>query len=330
MRERVCLILSVLLSLACRAQPAGPGPLRRVADVPLPGPCSRFDYASIDPGAHRLYMNHMGAGEVLVFDTVSRKVEAVLKGFPSCTGILAIPSRRELYVSAPGAGAVAVLDTATLREVARIRIGGFPDGIAFDPDDQRVFVSDESGSRVAVIDAQTHQLLSCIPMGGEVGNTQYDPVSKRIYSNVQTLNQLVAIDPKAMKVVDRVSLPGAEGNHGLLIEPEGHLAFLACEGNSVLLVVDLEHKRVTASFPVGRGPDVLAFDPGTQRLVVASESGPAAIFREVGRTLRREGTQDVGRNAHVVAIDPASHSVYFPLKRIGSHPVLRIMEPGHP
>ncbi|MBS1943600.1 MAG: YncE family protein [Bacteroidetes bacterium] len=301
-----------------------------MADIPLPGASSRFDYASLDSGAHRLYMNHMGAGEVVVFDTLNRKVETVLKGFPTCTGILVVPSRHELYVSAAGEGAVAVLDTITLKELARVKVGDFPDGIAFDPDDQRVFVSDESGSQVAVIDAQTHQLLSHIPMGGEVGNTQYDPASKRIYSNVQTLNQLVAIDPKTMKVLDRMSLPGAEENHGLLIDSDHHLAFIACEGNAVLLVVDLEQKKITASFPVGRGPDVLAFDPAAKRLVIASESGPAAIFREEGSSLRREGNQDVGRNAHIVAIDPATHLAYFPLKRMGSHPGLRIMEPNQP
>ncbi len=320
-------LLSLLLALTCQAQTAGPNLLKTVADIPLPGASSRFDYASLDPGAHRLYMNHMGAGEVVVFDTASRKVVAVLKGFPRCTGILVVPSRHEVYVSAPGEGAVAVLDTTSLKEVARIKVGDFPDGIAFDPDDQRVFVSDESGCQVAVLDARTHRLLSHIPMGGEVGNTQYDPVSRRIYSNVQTLNQLVVIDPKAMKVVDRIHLPGAQGNHGLLMDPEQHLAFVACEGNSVLLVVDLGTRNVTASFPVGRDPDVLAFDPGAGRLVVASESGPATIFHEVGRTLRKAGSQDVGRNAHIVAIDPATHLLYFPLMRVGNHPELRILAP---
>ncbi len=328
MHLRPRFLLLFLLGWACRFLTAGSGPLRTVADIPLPGASSRFDYACLDPGAHRLYLNHMGAGEVVVFDTANRKVIRVLKGFPRCTGVLVVPSRHELYVSAPGEGAVAVLDTTTLKEIARIKVGEFPDGIAFDPDDQRVFVSDESGCQVAVIDARAHRLLSRIPMGGEVGNTQYDPASRRIYSNVQTLNQLVAMDPRTLKVVDRIPLPGAEGNHGLLIDAEHHLAFAACEGNAVLLVVDLKTRKVTASFPVGRGPDVLAFDPGSGRLVVASESGPAAIFQEEGGTLRRAGNQDVGRNAHVVAIDPVTHLLYFPLMRLGLRPGLRIMAPS--
>ena len=89
------------LSLLVIAQAATAPLLRKVADVPLPGAASRFDYASLDPGSGRLYLNHMGAGEVVVFDIRARKVVAVLKGFPRCTGILAVPALDRIFVSTP-------------------------------------------------------------------------------------------------------------------------------------------------------------------------------------------------------------------------------------
>ena len=92
------------LSLLVIAQAATAPLLRKVADVPLPGAASRFDYASLDPGSGRLYLNHMGAGEVVVFDIRARKVVAVLKGFPRCTGILAVPALNRVFVSTPGDG----------------------------------------------------------------------------------------------------------------------------------------------------------------------------------------------------------------------------------
>ncbi|HEX9011195.1 MAG TPA: hypothetical protein VF804_12585, partial [Holophagaceae bacterium] len=116
------LLLLLLAAMACRSTPAPPGPLALVADLPLPGATSRFDYASLDVAARRLYLNHMGAGEVVVLDVDSRRVLAVLKGFPSCTGILVVPARHELYVSVAGEGRVAILDTRSLRELARIPV----------------------------------------------------------------------------------------------------------------------------------------------------------------------------------------------------------------
>src|SRR5215211_7918414 len=56
-------------------------PLRVVADIALPGPAVRFDYQSVDAGAGRLYIAHMNAGTLLVFDTKDRRVVADLAGF---------------------------------------------------------------------------------------------------------------------------------------------------------------------------------------------------------------------------------------------------------
>jgi hypothetical protein len=56
-------------------------PLRTVADVPLPGAAVRFDYQSLDSTKGILYIAHMNADQLVVFDTASRKVLANLNGF---------------------------------------------------------------------------------------------------------------------------------------------------------------------------------------------------------------------------------------------------------
>ncbi len=321
---RLC-VAALLLALACRA--AGPPVVKTVADLPLPGPASRFDYGCLDPATDRLFLNHMSAGSVVVVEAASRKVIADLQGFPRCTGILAVPELGEVFVSTPGSGQVAALDAKSLKVLARMDAGQFPDGLAYDPIHAQVFVSDEAGGRVYLLDAKAHRTLGSVDLGGEAGNTQYDPVSKLMFTNVQTRNDLVAVDPATRKIAFRIPLPGADHNHGLFLDAERRLAFIACEGNARLLVLDLETRKVVASFSVGADPDVLAFDPGPRRLVVASESGPAAFFHEEGRSLVKDGEQRVGANAHVVVADSATHLLYFPLKNEGGRPVLRIVSP---
>jgi hypothetical protein len=64
--------LFVLLAmLVARAQPAA---FSIVRDVPLPGDTSRFDYVSLDPGSHRLFIAHLGAGTLPVYDIASGAV----------------------------------------------------------------------------------------------------------------------------------------------------------------------------------------------------------------------------------------------------------------
>ena len=86
--------------------PTTAAPLRLVADIPLPGTSSRFDYQSLDHAMGRLFVAHMGAGQLVVFDTRSARVIGTLEGFPTVTGVLAVPAEHRVYASAAGAHAV--------------------------------------------------------------------------------------------------------------------------------------------------------------------------------------------------------------------------------
>jgi YVTN family beta-propeller protein len=219
------------------------------------------------------------------------------------------------------------IDATTLQVTARMPGGVYPDGMAYVPDVHRLYVSDEHGNSETVIDVTINARVATIPLDGEVGNTQYDAISKHVFVNVQTRGQLAEIDPATNRVVARIDLPGAEGNHGLLIEPGQRRAFIACEDNDKLLVLNLESRRIVASFAVGHGPDVLAFDPRLHRLYVASESGNVSLFHAEDGDVTRVGDVVVGPNAHVVAVDPDTSHVYFPLMSVDRHTLLRIMRP---
>src|SRR5215469_1478639 len=134
---------------------------------------------------------------------------------------------------------VVAIDEGTLKITARVPGGVYPDGMAYAPGVHKLYVSDEHGGTDTVIDVRTNRRVATIPLGGDVGNTQYDPVTKHIFVNVQTRKQLIEIDPTTDKLIARTDLPGADSNHGLLIEPAQRRAFIACENNHRLLVLDL-------------------------------------------------------------------------------------------
>jgi len=309
-----------------RADSAEPR-LSRLIDLPLPGQPSRFDYQSLDSKAKRLYFSHMGDGELVVLNTDTREIVAHLSGFPRATGVLVVPELRKVFVSVPGNHEVAVVDTLTLKVLSRVPDGEFPDGLAYASEVHKVFVSDEKGGKETVIDARTNQRIASIDLGGEIGNTQYDPASHLIFANVQSTGELVAIDPKSDRVAGRHALKGGDGPHGLLIDAPKRLAFAACEGDSKLLVVDMETFEVKQVLSTGEGPDVLALDSGLERLYVATESGVVSIFQLHGRTLEKLQDLSVAPNAHTISVDSSTHEVYLPLKSVEGHPVLRIMKP---
>jgi len=309
--------------------PARPTPmpgLRLVNDIPLPGPANRFDYQSIDPARGRLYLSHMNAGRLVVFDLDSARVVREVEGLPRVTGVWAVPEHHHVYASAAGAHEVAVIDDRTLSVVARVGGIRFPDGIAYASEADKVFVSDESGNADVVIDARTLTKRATIPLGGEAGNTHYDSVSKCILVAVQTRDQLVAIDAVSEQVVARYDVPGVDGPHGFTLDEARRLAFVTGEGNAALAVVDLRTMRVVQRLKVGDDPDVLAWDPAWRRLYVASESGVLSSFWVVGDTLLPLGDLRAP-HAHSVSVDPRTHRVYLPLESVEGRPVLRVLAP---
>ncbi len=153
--------------------------------------------------------------------------------------MLAVPAHGQVYISAAGNHEVAIVDDKTLKVAARVGDIRFPDGIAYASGADKVFVSDEAGSADVVIDPTTRAKRSTIALGGEAGNTHYDSVSGCILVAVQTKNELVAIDPVSERIVQRYSLPGSDHPHGFVIDETDRLAFVSCEGNAALIVVDL-------------------------------------------------------------------------------------------
>ena len=303
-------------------------PLKIVVDVPLPGPAVRFDYQSLDASTGRLYISHMNADHLVVFDTKKREVVANLAGFPGVHGVWAVPEMGRVYASATGEHKVAAVDMKTLKIIAKAGPINYPDGIAYAPGPKRVFVSDEHGDSDAVIDTITNSLVTAIPLGGGAGNTVYDPGSGHILVAVHEKNELVAIDPANAKIIGRYPVTGIESPHGIALDVDARLAFVAGEDNHKLALVDLTNMKVLATYPVGKDPDVLAFDPGLKRLYVSAESGNVTVFREKGKVLINEGSLSMP-HAHTVCVDPGTHLVYFPLQNLEGRAVLRIMEPSH-
>ncbi len=307
--------------------PTTAAPLQVVADLPLPGGASRFDYQSLESEAGRLFISHMGAGQLVVFDVRAGRVIANLDGFPTVTGVLAVPAEHHAYASATGDHAVVVVDDSALQIVARVPGPRFPDGIAYAPAERRVFVSDESGRRDVVIDAATNTVVAQIKLGGEAGNTQYDSGSHCVIVAVQTANQLAVIDPATATIVRRIALDQAvRYPHGVYIDAPHRLAFIAGQESATLGVLDLRTLELRAVLPIGDDPDVLAFDPELGRFYVAAESGVVAVFEERDGTLAQLGWYRAP-GAHSVAVDHSTHRVYLPLANVGGRPVLRVLMP---
>src|SRR3569623_1093572 len=218
----------------CACSPHGSGPsgdlLALVADVPLPGGATRFDYQEIDRGKGQLVVAHMNDAAVLILALATGAVRKQLPHIPTPRG-------------ATGAG---------------------PDGDAWDPDDRSVGVSEQGDGALSLIADAGMGARTQVKLGVETGNVQYAATRMQFWITVVQASppaQLVEVDPKTAAVTTTLPIPGCSGAHGLRLHPDGQSAFIACESNSQLARVDLSGATAPALAPTGADPDVLSIDP---------------------------------------------------------------------
>jgi DNA-binding beta-propeller fold protein YncE len=302
-------------------------PLHQVADVPLPGPPVRLDYQDVDTDHRRLYIAHLGASRVVAVDVDRLTVAGAVDGVPSVHGVRVAPDLDRVFATATGTDQVVAIQASSLTVAGRASTGRFPDGVAYDPTHRAVFVSNKDDGSETVVDASTLAVRRTVRLADEVGNVIWDGADQRMLVAARPPDRLLLVDPDTGQVTGRVDLPGCSGAHGVAVDVATHTAFVACERNARLAVVDLSALQQRDVQTVGEDPDVLAFDPGLSRLYVAAESGVVAVFDEKGPGVRKVGQAKLADTAHTVAVDPTTHRVFFPLQNVGGHPVVRVMAP---
>ena len=172
-----------------------------------------------------------------------------------------------------------------------------PDGSAYAAPFHKLYVSDERGKAEAIVDVEQDRIVKTLHFDSETGMPQYDPVARKIYVNLQDRNIFAVIDPATDEVVGRYNVGKCEGNHGMALDPEHKRAFLACEGNELMTVFDLEKHQPIAFLPLAKGPDVVKFDSGLKthlrRVLQRSDfSVPGGGRRPLPQAGRFSGTEE--------------------------------------
>lgn len=312
-------------ALGIAAEPAAPT-LKKLTEFDLPGPPGkRFDYLTIDPDDHYLLSAHLAAGQMYVIDLRTNKVVATVTGTPGAEGVEYVPELKKAYTSNAYDNTIGVVDLRLMKVIKNIPTEAKPDGSAYAAAFHKLYVSDERGKAEAIVDVRTDTLVKTLHFKSETGMPQYDPVAKKVYVNLQDDNIFAVIDPATDEVVARYSVGRCRGNHGMTLDPEHHRAFLACEGNDLMTVFDLDKHQPIAFLTMAGGPDVIKFDPGLKRIYAACGSGAISVFQmDDPDHYRKLEDFSVQKRVHSLAVDPETHRVYAPEQEVDGKPVARM------
>jgi DNA-binding beta-propeller fold protein YncE len=269
-----------------------------------------WDYLTMDPDAHRLYISR--ATRVMVLDVDSGKLVGEVAKTPGVHGIALVPKRKRGYTSNGTEGTVTIFDTETLREIGRPKVGNRPDAIIYDPASDRVFTFNAGTKDATALNTEDGTVAGTVKLDGKPEGAVADEKGQ-VYVNLEDKNEVVAIDSKNLTVKNR--WPVAKAPVGLGMDRVKRRLFVSC-GSEKMGVLDADSGKVLATLPIGKGTDAcvfdqdrgLAFSSNRDGTLTVVEEKPADQYRVVANVPTQVG-------ARTMALDTKTHNIYLATAR---------------
>jgi hypothetical protein len=280
--------------------------VRAVAIPAIAG--ASFDGAEIDQASHRVYLANRDDQSVAVVDLSggAPRPAATVKLGAAPNGLAVAPDRQTLYAGLESGG-LAVVDTRTMQMEGTIPYDGSVDLVDYSATTGKLYAG--AGAEVLIVDPVTRQVTRRMTTSGSVEQPRFDAADGMVYVTVPGTDSLLQLDPKTGYITRTFVVPKCHPR-GLGINPTRQLALLGCGGSIAMVNLRSGAQEVTR---VVQGADVVTYDPGADRFVVASPHGPTdsaiGVFSGDGRFI---GSVSSTPSAHAAVYDDAHGVVYAP------------------
>jgi len=299
------------------ATPAAASSYHMIAQYPIGGNDTGYDYLRVDAPARRVFVAHANRVEVLNVDTGEKVGE--IAGMHGVHGIELIPELGKGYTSNGLDRTVTVFDRDTLKVRKVIRYTGVkPDAIQYDPETRRLFVVNGGATGdVTVIDPVSDVIVDTLDLGGsKLEQIGFDGRG-RAFVNDEGQSVVHVFDTHRLKALANWPLAPCEEPTGMAVDRLHHRVFAAC-GNEKLAVLDADSGRVVATPAIGKEPDGAVFDPKTERIFTSNKEGTLSVLKEVSpdryETLQTLTTRP---GARTLAMDENTGRIFMPTARSG-------------
>jgi YVTN family beta-propeller protein len=298
------------------------------------GGAGPWDYLTMDPDAHQLFIAH--GQQVQVVDVDTGSVVGEIPGFAEARSIALDNSGEFGYVSDGLASQLKVIDRRTFKVVASVPTGSSPRAVVYEPRTGLVFVvggaplpqspgaggqrstqsfiNPEIKSTITVIDAQEWTVLATILMPGSLGFAQTGGTGQ-VYISIVDRNQIARIDAPVFAA--RLQADAADAEAAQTGQDAAQSGGAAQGGRGVML--DWSGRPGAIQNPGGRisffslgpecqGPRALAVDSSHLRLFVACDDMKMAVLKADSGDL--VASLPTGPGTDAIAYDPDRGLIY--------------------
>jgi len=227
-----------------------------------------FDHGALEPKTRRLFVAHTARDRVEVIDHENSCHLATLDGFAEAAGVVA--DAGHVLVTNRGAASLAWVDARTLDTLAVLDTGPRPNGVAIVSHLGLAVVAcigdDVRGPELQVLRLDRDQRWS-IELPGRPRWCVTDSDGTRVFLAIREPSMVLAARLPKLDEVRHWMLP-AHGAHGLDIDHQGHLLYVACDAGA-LIELDSSAGEIRNRWPLAGVPDATFFNPASGTVHVA-------------------------------------------------------------
>jgi hypothetical protein len=272
-----------------------------------------WDYLTVDPQTHRLYVPR--STHTMVIASETGKTIADIPGQKIAHGVAVVPSAgRGFITDGGGDGAIVIFDLKTNAILGTLVAQPDADGIIFDRASGLVLVvSGDKGTLMTLkpdIDPKNGKIDPPLDLGGAPEFLAADGAGK-VYINLMDKNEVAVVDIKARKVVARWPVAPGGAPVGMSIDTKKGRLFIGCRKPQKFIVMSTVDGKVLSDLPIGESVDATKFHDGQAfascrdaTLTVAAETSPGKF--EIVQTVK------TATGARTMGLDPTTNMIYLP------------------
>jgi DNA-binding beta-propeller fold protein YncE len=266
-----------------------PHQLKPVAVIEIPDSADTlFDHGALEPETQRVFVAHTARDRLEVIDHANACHVASLDGFPEAAGVVA--DAGHVLVTNRGAAGLAWVDGRSLETRAVLDTGARPNGVALVARSNLAVVAcigdDGHGAKLQVFRLDADQRWS-IDLPGRPRWCVTDADGSRVFLAIREPSMVLAARLPQLDDVRHWMLP-SHGAHGLDIDRERSLIYVACDGGA-LIELDAHGGEIRGTWPLAGVPDATFFNPASG-LVHVAVGDPGVIESIDPRTGARSRT----------------------------------------
>jgi YVTN family beta-propeller protein len=139
-----------------------------------------------------------------------------------------------------------------------VKVGNGAEGFDVSPDGLQIWVANAQDGTISIIDRASRQVSATLPANVPGANRlKFTPDGSQVLVSMLDGPDLLLLNAVTRKEIKRI--PIGHGAAGIVMQPDGSRAFVACTPDNYVAVVDLKTMAVTGHIDAGGEPDGLAW-----------------------------------------------------------------------